>query len=192
MRFSNAYADRPLVGLLVALVAIGSAAPTMAASFEDVTDTVAKGMGDREAVWGDFDNDGWVDVYNGDLWRNEGGKKFTRVDGPFGRAGIWGDYDLDGDLDLYLYNSGKLIQNNGSDGFKDVSDILAKRPIEVCRGAVWGDFNGDGFLDLYITGYEVWDEREEWHDVVFKNNKGESFTQVWQTPEIQRARGVTY
>ena len=191
MRIRNTTIHKPLAGVLAVVVANGLNALALAAPFEDVTDSVMKGMGDREAAWGDFDNDGWVDVYTGELWRNEGGKKFTKVDGPFGRAGIWGDYDLDGDLDLYLYNSGKLIQNNGSDGFKDVSDILAKRPIEVCRGAVWGDFNGDGFLDLYITGYEIWDEREEWHDVVFKNNKGESFTQVWQTPEIQRARGVT-
>ena len=47
--------------------------------FEDATDEVGIGGG-SEAAWGDFNNDGWVDVYlSGGLWQNNGGK-FTQVD----------------------------------------------------------------------------------------------------------------
>ena len=163
----------------------------MAEPFEDVTDSVINGITNNKVAWGDFNNDGWVDVYCSVLWRNEGGEKFTEVDGPFGGEGIWGDYDNDGDLDLYLYDSGRLLQNNGKDGFLDVSHLLPERDIGSCRCATWGDFNGDGYLDLYITGYEIWETGAEWHDIIFANQQGESFTQVWQTPKVYRARAVT-
>ncbi len=73
------------------------------------------------SAWGDFDNDGWPDVfvaaYLGDepeapdhLFRNEGGR-FVDATPPAFRAkgashGVrWADYDADGDLDLALANN---------------------------------------------------------------------------------------
>lgn len=76
------------------------------------------------AAWGDYDNDGWIDVYwtnSGDietgnvpnvLWRNNGDGTFTDATGAEGVA--------------------------GSD--RGLSD-----------GAAWADVNGDGFLDLYVA-----------------------------------------
>ena len=72
------------------------------------------GMG---VVVGDYDNDGWDDVYVTTLWRNhlfhnEQGK-FVDVSKPSGTAGLdddWGtaavffDFDNDSDLDLYVGN----------------------------------------------------------------------------------------
>jgi enediyne biosynthesis protein E4 len=69
-----------------------------------------RGMG---AAWGDFDNDGYLDLAVAgygtlQLFRNEGGTgRFTRVEtfpDPNGFwAGLsWGDYDRDGWLDLYV------------------------------------------------------------------------------------------
>ena len=159
--------------------------------FDEVTEAVGiKGLCCTEVAWGDYDNDGWVDIYSDLLWHNQKGR-FTQVDGPFEGPGIWGDYDNDGDLDLYLYAEGPLLRNDGADGFTDVRDILDSRPMLICRSAAWVDFNGDGFLDLYITGYEIWESSYEWHDVIFRNNGGKSFTRIWQTPHIRRARGVT-
>ena len=181
----------PFVFLTLALTLLGTRSGHTQTQFEAVTEEVGiKGLCCTEIAWGDYDNDGWVDLYSDLLWHNQNGT-FTQVDGPFEGPGIWGDYDNDGDLDLYLYSEGPLIRNDGPDGFTDVRHILDSRPMLVCRSAAWADFNGDGFLDLYITGYEIWESSHEWHDVIFRNNGGKSFTRVWQTPHIRRTRGVT-
>jgi hypothetical protein len=79
----------------------------------------------KAAAWGDYDNDGWTDVYvaNGGtvstgnqpnyLYRNNGDGTFSEVAGPEGVAGAtrgmsdgaaWGDVDGDGFLDLFVDN----------------------------------------------------------------------------------------
>jgi enediyne biosynthesis protein E4 len=89
-------------------------------SYTDVTtgsgvDFTSYGMG---AAVGDFDNDGWIDVYvtslgSNKLLRNEGGGKFhdiTGATGVGGKTNDWStsaaflDYDRDGDLDLFVCN----------------------------------------------------------------------------------------
>ncbi len=88
--------------------------------FEDVSastglDVTLYGMG---VATGDFDNDGWVDIYitavgENRLFRNRAGQRFedvTREAGVGGNAADWGtsaafvDYDRDGDLDLFAAN----------------------------------------------------------------------------------------
>jgi hypothetical protein len=66
------------------------------------------------AVWGDFDNDGFEDLFlykygRPELFRNDGGTTFTRVSERAGlpawvnaNTAIWWDYDRDGLLDLFL------------------------------------------------------------------------------------------
>ena len=80
----------------------------------------------KSASVGDFDNDGWPDIYvtsagpvgtpsagHHKLYRNNGGTSFTNVAASAGVAfadpsaesawtGVFGDYDLDGDLDLFV------------------------------------------------------------------------------------------
>jgi hypothetical protein len=87
-------------------------------TFTDVTDNAGMGhVGQGMAVtWGDYDNDGFVDLYvacNGPnvLYRNNGKGTFTDVtelagvqDDRFTIAATFVDYDHDGDLDLYLVN----------------------------------------------------------------------------------------
>jgi enediyne biosynthesis protein E4 len=90
-------------------------------TFEDVA--AALGVADLNrpetgvsmgAVFGDYDNDGFEDMLlyrwgRPDLFRNEGGKRFTRVNGTTGlpswanvNTGVWLDYDRDGHLDFFL------------------------------------------------------------------------------------------
>lgn len=88
---------------------------------QPLTDTRGSNWG---SAWGDYDNDGWLDVFlpraiygdgaggNDDaLWRNNGDGTFTRI--PAGSVGVDG-------MDSY--------------------------------GPAWGDYNNDGFLDLAVAG----------------------------------------
>ncbi len=66
------------------------------------------------AVWGDYDNDGYEDLFlykwgRPELFHNDGGHGFTRVTEQAGlppwvnaNTAIWFDYDRDGRLDLFL------------------------------------------------------------------------------------------
>ena len=82
--------------------------------------------------WGDFDNDGDLDLYlahnsasANQLFRNNGDFTFTDVASTYGvndtavSSGVeWADYDLDGDLDLVVGNgttATKLFRNDLND-----------------------------------------------------------------------------
>jgi enediyne biosynthesis protein E4 len=66
------------------------------------------------SVWGDYDNDGYEDLFlykwgRPELFHNDGGQKFTSVTEKAGlpawanaNTAIWFDYDRDGRLDLFL------------------------------------------------------------------------------------------
>jgi hypothetical protein len=66
------------------------------------------------AVWGDYDNDGYEDLFlykwgRPELFHNDGGRGFTRATEQAGlpqwvnaNTAIWFDYDRDGRLDLFL------------------------------------------------------------------------------------------
>ena len=157
--------------------------------FVDVTEAMGlKGNNGGVAAWGDFDNDGWVDLcIGGEIWRNEEGKRFTKV-GKVGGSAVWGDFDNDGFLDLFCWESGTLWRNIKGKEFKQVP--FPPRPMKVSVGACWGDFDGDGFLDLYVAGYEA-NEAYQPH-AIFRNQGDGTFKEIWRTKEkFQPGRGVT-
>lgn len=100
-------------------------------TFTDVTDKagVAGGTFGMGANAGDYDGDGWVDLYvtsygRNILYRNNGNGTFTDVTAKAGVAApgwstcaVWFDYDNDGKLDLFvssfvLYNKEMSCGNN--------------------------------------------------------------------------------
>jgi len=125
------------------------------------------------AEWGDYDNDGDLDIlltgHNGTtgfskLYRNTG-TGFTEVYagsllGVYFSSALWGDYDNDGDLDILLtgttngsdYNS-KIYQNTGT-GFTEVyaGSMMGVNSHECDNKSAWGDYDNDGDLDILITG----------------------------------------
>ncbi len=141
------------------------------------------------ACAGDFDNDGWIDLYVVDsrkgtpnhLYRNRGDGTFTDVAGPAGVSDlngdhgtsmdcVWGDYDNDGLSDLYVVRWGNdvLLRNNGDGTFSDVTDMHFHRRdgspgIDWANGnaAIFFDYDRDGRLDIYVGNY--FDEIDLWH-----------------------------
>jgi len=147
--------------------------------FEDVT--AKSGAGDAGdgfvSVWGDLDNDGWLDIViaNGvlkdgstpQLYRNNGNGTFTRAT-PFNEPPQWGaigvalgDYDKDGDLDILINGlndaPNRLYRNDGGWKFTEVSRAagVAQPPHNgfVC---FFFDYNNDGFPDILTTSLAPW------------------------------------
>jgi hypothetical protein len=132
------------------------------------------------AAWGDYDNDGYPDLYlvnqpgpwgqspgpnspTSRLYHNNGDGTFTDVTdragvanhGGFGMGAAWGDYDNDGLLDLYVTNYGRsvLYHNNGNGTFTDVTDRAGVANHRWGMTPVWFDYDNDGYLDLYVPNY---------------------------------------
>jgi hypothetical protein len=108
----------PLRGRLYRNDSIRNADGTSTLKFVDVTEECgirAEGYG-MGVTAGDFNNDGWVDLYitnlgHNQLWRNNGNGTFTDVTAESGTGvGSWSicaafvDYDRDGWLDLFVAN----------------------------------------------------------------------------------------
>ena len=131
------------------------------------------------AVFGDFDNDGLVDlILPGRVFRNTGNFHFeditSRVPFQFGNVSGFtvGDYDKDGRLDLYVtrMNTGQIertARNSWIDGpggpgnqlwrnlggwkFEDVSATAhAAAGHRSVFTAAWLDANNDGWPDIYV------------------------------------------
>jgi len=154
-------------------------------TFEDVSKKA--GVNDPEgrlglgAVWGDYDNDGWPDLYVANdtepnyLYRNKHDGTFediallsgAAVSGEgkaLGSMGVdFGDFDRDGRLDItvttFAYQPVELHRNVSADEFSDVT-WTAKTGQPTFRFVKWGtgfvDFDNDGLLDLFVANGHIY------------------------------------
>jgi hypothetical protein len=151
--------------------------------FTNVTDAAGisrafgKGLG---VVAGDFDNDGWLDVYVANdgtpnqLWMNQrngtfvdrgplSGAAFNAAGFPEASMGIAaGDFDADGDEDLFITNLVQetfvLYANDGQGLFDDARTRTGVGPRTGAYtgfGTDWFDYDNDGWLDLFVTNGAV-------------------------------------
>jgi hypothetical protein len=156
-------------------------------TFTDVT--VRAGDLDREryrglgVVWGDYDDDGWPDLFVANdahpnlLYHNNRNGTFTEVAFAAGvafdedgreRAGMgvdFGDYDNDGRLDLVVTNfygePHSLYLNQGHGTFRETTWPSGIGEATM-RALGWGtgfvDFDNDGSTDLFFVNGHVYPE----------------------------------
>ncbi len=145
------------------------------------------GISRGTAAWGDYDNDGDLDILVSGryhptkklakclIYRNDNGQ-FTDINanitGLLRGAAAWGDYDNDGDLDLLmcgLTDQGKRLTKlykNNKGKFMAINTNL----IQVSRSSLaWGDYDNDGDLDILITGMDNQGKRRS---KIYQNNQG--------------------
>ena len=146
-------------------------------TFEDATnDANASYNGAAHGlVSGDYNNDGFVDIYIGSygnlscrLLKNNGDGTFTDATSATGTSGhndtrtvTFADYNNDGFLDIFsshhdFYSySNTLLRNNTDGTFTNVAvDMgISGEFIGDYFGVGWGDYNKDGAIDLFAAGH---------------------------------------
>jgi hypothetical protein len=135
----------------------------------------------HSAAWGDYDNDGYLDLYvctygttptpdPNKLYRNNRDGTFVDVGQALGVSQddkpalsvVWVDYDNDNDVDLYVandkYRGNALFHNKGDGTFEDRSAFSNTNLEFNAMGIAVGDYDRNGYLDLYVTNTEEGNE----------------------------------
>jgi len=158
-------------------------------TFEDVSKKA--GVDDPEkyyglgVTWGDYDNDGWPDLFVADdatpnhLYHNNRDGTFTdeaMVGGialnsegqALGSMGVtWGDYDHSGRLSMFITEfadqPNTLYKNQGARQFEDVamSSRLGQASLPLVGwGTAFFDMDNDGWLDLFVANGHVYPQMD--------------------------------
>ena len=166
-------------------------------TFTDVTGRLvnvrSEGL-ETSAAWGDYDNDGDLDLYickhrfENALYQNNGDGTFAYMLGDAADPrdsewAAWGDYDNDGDLDLYVINREQenTLYRNDAGAFTEIAWQLGVDNMDIGKYAVWGDYDNDGLLDLFLANIGA--------NALYHNGGGGTFSEMAATAGV-RTTGV--
>lgn len=148
----------------------------------------------------DYDNDGWLDIYNANdlhqgntLFKNNGDGTFSDVSVSSGSnvyvsgMGIAiGDYDDNGFLDMYITNideGNAFLHNNGDGTFTEMAEALNIEVGKFGWGTSFFDYDNDGDLDLLVNNSGGLQGRDDpaRNNSFFSNNGDGSFNELFNT-----------
>ncbi|WP_070137613.1 FG-GAP-like repeat-containing protein [Crocinitomix algicola] len=134
-------------------------------------DVVNDGGHSIGGTWGDYDNDGDLDLFVTNardvepnyFYENDGDGTFTKITSGVVLVNVgnshgasWIDYDNDGDLDLIVANDqgnkNFLFANNGDKSFTKIVNAISEDESDS-YGASWADYDNDGDYDLHISNH---------------------------------------
>ncbi len=159
----------------------------------------------RSMVWGDVDNDYYLDFAVGldegptRVYTNNGDASFTlawtspMTTGQRTSSIDWADYDNDGDLDLAVGDKGAydyIWENKGSTLLFGSTPIFTfTTAFSKTTSVAWGDWNNDGYPELAIG-------KEDAKDVVYENRSSApgscNLREAWTSGAVVRTTGLAW
>jgi enediyne biosynthesis protein E4 len=164
----------------------GSGTFTQAITGNIVTD----GGYSETASWGDYDNDGFTDLYvtnsaglkRNFLYHNNGDGTFTKItsgtlvtDQFDSRSVNWSDIDSDGDLDLFVTNetnqNENIYRNDGAGVFTRLTGGALLTDGRNTMSSSWADYDNDGDMDVFLAN-------DGSSNGLFRNDGSFNFTKI--------------
>ena len=165
-------------------------------------------------AWGDYDNDGWLDMFvstlnatgKNALFHNNRDGTFSKITtGPIATeispqtyGAAWADYDNDGWLDLVISSSSRnfqpcrLYRNGGSGLFaRMTAEEVGPLASYASHGfsVSWADYDRDGHLDLFVANGAIDIPQPDFLFHNQGNGRFASITNSMTTPSLATAFG---
>ena len=133
----------------------------------------------QTAVWGDFDNDGWIDLFIG----NESMPTYRALSINIELAASPSINKPIYFFDYQDLSPCQLFHNNGDGTFTDMANKVGLGVLGWVKGAAWGDYNNDGLPDLYISRLG--------EPNLLMRNDGKDASGQWKFTDVTEQAGVS-